>query len=324
VLCAAAIVVILLQADNDKAALAFPGLLLFVVGFVAFNIVPFPVALSIGGAASLSYVASLALMGSMPMGVTMALGMGAFSALLIGSVECYLVEMAAREGFYQRAIIEKQAAALGAERDRSERLLLNILPAPIAERLKDDEGTIADSFENVTVLFADIAGFTEYSGQVPPVELVHRLNTIFSAFDDLAETHGLEKIKTIGDAYMVAGGLPAPGGDHASGIADMALDMLAAMHGFNSDASLPLELRIGINSGPVTAGVIGRKKFIYDLWGDAVNTASRMESHGIVGRIQVTEATYNLLRARYTFESREPIEVKGKGTMSTWFLIGRK
>lgn len=213
---------------------------------------------------------------------------------------------------------------LAAEQEKSERLLLNILPKVIADRLKQNEKTIADSFPEVTVLFADIAGFTQLSARVSPQELVQLLNEIFCGFDLLVEQHSLEKIKTIGDAYMVVGGLPMPRSDHAEAIADMALDMQGEVDRFNAKHDASLSIRIGINTGPVVAGVIGTKKFIYDLWGDAVNTASRMESHGIPGYIQLTSSTYELLRDRYLVEERGTIEVKGKGEMNTYLLKGKK
>lgn len=214
--------------------------------------------------------------------------------------------------------------ALRVEKEKSETLLLNILPSEIAHRLKQDTDAIADSFADVTVLFADIVGFTELSCCVSPVELVKLLNQIFSAFDQLAEKHGLEKIKTIGDAYMVVGGLPTPCADHAQAIAEMAIDMQQEIARFNAETGEDVSIRIGINTGPVVAGVIGIKKFIYDLWGDTVNTASRMESHGIPGYIQVTQATYERLQDNYLFQKRGIIPVKGKGEMTTYLLIGIK
>jgi len=210
-----------------------------------------------------------------------------------------------------------------AEREKSERLLLNILPAPIAERLKTSSSTIADGFAETTVLFSDLVGFTQMSAGVTAEELVSRLNELFRAFDSLAKACGVEKIKTIGDAYMVAGGLPLPQPDHAERIAEMALGMLGAVEEYNARAEEPFQIRIGIHTGPVVAGVIGSAKFAYDLWGDTVNTASRMESNSLPGRIQVSETTYDLLRARYRLESRGSIEVKGKGEMKTYFLEER-
>lgn len=214
--------------------------------------------------------------------------------------------------------------ALDAERATSEKLLLNILPSAIAARLKDHEGQIADRFEQVTVLFADMVGFTKLSARLTPSELVGRLNTIFSAFDQLTDVHGVEKIKTLGDAYMVVGGLPEAHDHHAEDIAEMALSMQQALVEFNETNAERIDMRIGINSGPVVAGVIGTKKYIYDLWGDAVNVASRMESHGVVGNIQCAPTTQELLQDSYEFELRGEIEVKGKGPMTTWLLKGRK
>ena len=208
------------------------------------------------------------------------------------------------------------------EKARSEKLLLNILPKSIADRLKLGETTIADSFNDVTVLFGDLAGFTRLSTQVPPDEIVSLLNRIFTAFDDLAEKYGLEKIKTIGDCYMAAAGLPVKREDHAVATANMALDMLQIITDSNY-GNLQMTLRIGINSGPVVAGIIGNKKFIYDLWGDAVNTANRMESHGLPNQIQVSEATYELLKGKFLLEPRGEIDVSGKGIMKTFWLKGR-
>ncbi|WP_017658530.1 adenylate/guanylate cyclase domain-containing protein [Baaleninema simplex] len=213
---------------------------------------------------------------------------------------------------------------LRVEQEKSERLLLNILPQAIAERLKQNPRTIADSFADVSVLFADIVGFTKLWSRISPTQLVELLNEIFSGFDELAEKNGLEKIKTIGDAYMVVGGLPIPRADHAEAIAQMALDMQRQMAQFNQGDREPFSIRIGISTGPVVAGVIGTNKFIYDLWGDTVNTASRMESHGIANTIQVTEATYERLKDRFIFERRGVIEVKGKGKMTTYLLVDRK
>ncbi len=214
--------------------------------------------------------------------------------------------------------------ALRSARKKAELLLLNVLPQPIAERLKQGPSTIAENFEQVTVLFADLVDFTEFSTQTSPTELVELLNEIFSKFDRLAQKHNVEKIKTIGDAYMAVAGLPTPRPDHAQAIAQMALDMQTAIAEFNTQNNRPFKIRIGINSGSVVAGVIGIKKFSYDLWGDTVNTASRMESHGIPGYIQVTAATYELLKDLYQFEERAPIPVKGKGEMITYLLTGSK
>jgi len=214
-------------------------------------------------------------------------------------------------------------AALRLEKNKSERLLLNILPQPIAEQLKQFQGSLAQQFDQVTILFADIVGFTPLSNQMPPLELLNLLNQIFSVFDQLADKHGVEKIKTIGDAYMVAGGLPVPQDNHAEAIADMALDMQKAITNFQAQQGKSFQIRIGINTGLVVAGVIGIKKFIYDLWGDAVNVASRMESSGEPGKIQVTTATYELLQDKFIFQKRGAIPIKGKGEMTTYWLINR-
>ncbi|HEY9703883.1 MAG TPA: adenylate/guanylate cyclase domain-containing protein, partial [Allocoleopsis sp.] len=219
--------------------------------------------------------------------------------------------------------LQESAKELQEEREKSEKLLLNILPSPIATRLKQDEQTIADSFSEATVLFADIVGFTNISGEVSPAKLVFLLNKIFSMFDHLAEKHGLEKIKTIGDAYMVVGGIPTECPNHAESIAEMALDMLQAIAHFNQENKLDFAIRIGINTGPVVAGVIGTKKFIYDLWGDAVNIASRMESHGIPGCIQMSQSTYEKVKGKFVIERRGMVYVKGKGEMATYLLMSR-
>jgi len=226
-------------------------------------------------------------------------------------------------GYVFRHIWLSTEAALRIEREKSERLLRNILPAPIAERLKSGQQTIADAFKEATILFADIVGFTPLAERTSPDQLVAMLNTLFSMFDDLTETHGLEKIKTIGDAYMVVAGLPEHRHDHAQAMAAMALDMQRTMTAFNASTAHGLQLRIGINSGAVTAGVIGKKKFSYDLWGDAVNTAARMESHGIPGEIQVSQTTYDLLKDAFAFEERGLVELKGKGLMSGYLLRGK-
>jgi len=211
---------------------------------------------------------------------------------------------------------------LAAERERSERLLLNVLPASIVERLKREDGIIADRFPEISVLFADLAGFTPTAERLPPEEVVSLLDGIFSEFDELVLEHGLEKIKTIGDGYMVAGGTPVFVKDHAERIADLALAMQQAVGASSSGSALGL--RIGIDTGPVVAGVIGRSRFGYDLWGDTVNTASRMESHALPGTIQVTERTRDLLADRFELERRDEVDVKGKGVMTTYFLLHRR
>jgi adenylate cyclase len=228
----------------------------------------------------------------------------------------------ANEELEQR--VEERTADLWLEKEKSEQLLLNVLPKPIADQLKQSKDAIAENFEEATILFADIVGFTPLSARLTPQELVNLLNQIFSAFDRLAEKHNLEKIKTIGDAYMVVGGLPIPRLDHAEAVAEMALEMQAYMAKFSDELGESFQIRIGINTGSVIAGVIGIKKFIYDLWGDAVNVASRMESHGLPGSIQVTAATYEYLKDKYVLAARGTIDVKGRGEMTTYWLMGKK
>ncbi|MDJ0753368.1 MAG: adenylate/guanylate cyclase domain-containing protein [Ardenticatenaceae bacterium] len=210
------------------------------------------------------------------------------------------------------------------ERLRSEQLLQNILPYAVAERLKMGEETIADSFENVTVLFADIVNFTQLAHGMPPIELVTLLNDIFSRFDQLAEELGVEKVKTIGDGYMAVGGAPIHSPNHARSIAQLALAIQQAIGNFTSPNGTRFSMRIGINSGPVIAGVIGRYKFSYDFWGDTVNIAKRLEEQGLEGQIHVTEETYALLKDNYQFAAREPMWIKGRGQMQTYFLTGTK
>ncbi|MGL5080070.1 MAG: adenylate/guanylate cyclase domain-containing protein [Microcoleaceae cyanobacterium] len=246
-----------------------------------------------------------------------------FWICLISNLSVFLYDHLASAQFNSRLTLEDAFRQLKVEQERSEGLLLNILPYPIAQRLKQKPTTIADSFSHVGVLFGDIVGFTELSGKISPEDLVELLNQIFSQFDCLAEHHGLEKIKTIGDAYMVVSGLPIPREDYIEAIADMALDMKQVLHQFNLEAKQNFQMRIGIAVGPVIAGVIGIRKFTYDLWGNTVNIASRMESHGIADEIQVTDEIYKSLKEQYLFERRGVIEIKGKGEMTTYLLKGK-
>jgi adenylate cyclase len=213
--------------------------------------------------------------------------------------------------------------ALEIEKKRSDDLLHNILPSAIADRLKKDKKTIADGFSQVSVLFLDIVGFTALSSTKTPQELVDVLNEIFTIFDDLAEKYNLEKIKTIGDSYMVAAGVPEMLDNDTERIVNFALELIPSLENFNTQSGNSLKIRVGVNSGPVVAGVIGKKKFIYDLWGDAVNIASRMESHGLVGKVQVSESTYNLISDKFNFTKRAEIDVKGKGMMQTYIVDSR-
>ena len=221
---------------------------------------------------------------------------------------------------------QKDAAMrlLALEQDRSERLLLNVLPRQIASRLKAGESPIADAYEAATILFADIVGFTPLTHELDPKEMVRLLNEIFTEFDRAAERHGVEKIRTIGDNWMGVAGVPNPRPGHAAAVARMALDMRAGLERLHAGGDRRIDFRIGIESGPCVGGVIGLQKFVFDIWGDPVNTASRMESHGVAGRIHVGQAAYNLLKDTFELEPRGVIEVKGKGAMSTWFLTGEQ
>jgi len=220
--------------------------------------------------------------------------------------------------------LNKEKELLEFEQMKTEKLMLNILPKPIAERLKKGEKNISGSYPEVTILFSDLVGFTKMSSQKSAADLVKLLNDLFSRFDKRAENLGLEKIKTIGDAYMAVGGLPIPRSDHAEITADMALGMFEDLAAFNAENNAELNMRIGLNSGPVVAGVIGFTKFSYDLWGNTVNTASRMESTSLPGRIQISPATQAALHDRFVLEEREFMECKGLGQIMTHFLNGRK
>ena len=229
--------------------------------------------------------------------------------------------------FFTRYFIGQKNTAyrlLAVEQEKSEGLLLNILPKEIAQILKVESGIIADHFEDASVLFADLVGFTPMSAQMEPAEMVRLLNEIFSYFDSLVDKYGLEKIRTIGDNYMVASGVPRPRKDHAQLLASFALEMLAYAEQFPAQNGNPVDFRIGINSGPLVAGIIGQRKFQYDVWGDTVNTASRMESHGVAGKIQLTRTSYDLLKDSFICEPRGNIVVKGKGEMDTWYLLGNR
>lgn len=215
---------------------------------------------------------------------------------------------------------ERTLRALAEEQARSDELLLNILPSSIAQRLKNQDKRIADSHPSATILFADIVGFTKLSATMEPFDLVNLLSGIFSMFDMLAEGHKLEKIKTIGDGYLVVGGVPLYLEDHAKVVAELAIEMRAALNAFNQKTGHQLQMRIGISSGPVVAGVIGTSKFAYDIWGDAVNMASRMEQTGLVDEIQVSESTYQILKDDYVFKRRQDVQIKGKGLVDTYLL----
>jgi len=227
--------------------------------------------------------------------------------------------------WYAMREVSRAEAAMEVEYSRSEALLANILPASVAAKLKDPaHGVIADRYDDASILFADIAGFTERASEIPPTELVRFLDRLYTTFDRLVDRHGLEKIKTTGDSYMVVSGVPTPRPDHAEAIAALALDMSRAVSDLRDPRGNPVPLRMGIASGPVVAGVVGARRFFYDVWGDAVNVASRMESTDIAGRIQVPQNVFEQLRHAFVLEERGEIEIKGKGLMRTWYLIDRK
>jgi class 3 adenylate cyclase len=252
-------------------------------------------------------------------GFTTLLLISVLSGLLLSAV----LDRVSRNAFRQERLIATQRRAIEEERARSERLLLNILPAPIADELKTRPGTIAETHDAVTVLFADLVGFTALASEMSARSIVERLNEVFTRFDELAGEHGIEKIKTIGDAYMAVAGLPSPRPDHTEAAADLALAIRDELHIRAAAGEAPFDYRIGIHTGPVVAGVIGHTKFAYDLWGDTVNVAARMESHGVTGQIQVTDATAeSLLERGYALRERGLVEVKGKGPLRTWFLDG--
>lgn len=227
--------------------------------------------------------------------------------------------------WYAMREISRAEAALAVEYVRSESLLANILPAKIAQRLKDPHrDVVADRYDDASVLFADIAGFTQRASDMTPTELVRFLDNLYTGLDTLVDRHGLEKIKTSGDSYMIVSGVPEPRADHLEALADLALDMVDAVAELTDPAGRPVPLRIGLAAGPVVAGVVGARKFFYDVWGDAVNVAARMETTDVEGRIQVPQNVYERLKDTFALEERGAVEVKGKGVMQTWYLVGRR
>ncbi len=218
---------------------------------------------------------------------------------------------------------QRYLAQIQQEQEKAEHLLLNILPAPVTERLKRGEKVIADSFPEATVMFTDIVDFTQMASVLPPEQLVSLLDNLFSTFDDLVQTHSLEKIKTVGDAYLVTGGVPEWRADHVEAVADLALAMQTAVSDFQWPSGMPVQIRIGISTGPLTAGVIGKNKFAYDIWGDTVNTADRMQEHSPPGSILTSQATYQRLKDKYHLQQQAALPVKGKGKMQTYILTGK-
>jgi adenylate cyclase len=245
-------------------------------------------------------------------------------AFVMGLLVCCVLSRLSRDAYRRERVIEEQQHVIAAERERAELLLRNVLPDRVAEQLKNSDEAIADFFPEVTVLFADIVGFTAMASRVPPRDLVALLNEVFSTFDTLTAARGVEKIKTIGDAYMAVAGVPDPRPDHVEAIADLALDMRAGLTGIEGRTGVGIECRFGVATGPAVAGVIGQHRFSYDLWGNTVNMAARMESHGVAGRIQVTPEVRARLAATYVLECRGSIELKGIGPVESWYLEGRR
>jgi class 3 adenylate cyclase len=309
--------VVLLIAPSPERELYFGGIVLITMAGYTYMKLRFTWAVLAAMVMWGAYDAADILVRDTPLAILVTNNLYLLATNVVGMFAGYHMELYIRRDFLQRRQIEQKD-------ERLSRVLLNVLPASIAERLMTAPCTIAERFGSVTIMFTDIVHFTQYSSHVPPEDLVAMLNEIFSAFDQLVEKHGLEKIKTIGDAYMAAAGLPTLRDDHAEAVAEFALDLQEALARLNSSRSEPIRIRIGIHTGPVVAGVIGTKRFAYDLWGDAVNTASRMESHALPDTIQVSRTTYERLRERFELKRRGPIEVKGKGEMVTYLLIGRK
>lgn len=295
----------------------FNGLILIILGGNALYRLPFGVIVAVSLGIFGSYELQAIVIDRMPQEIVIVNTFVLVCTLVIGIVASYNLERFARVGYYKTRRLEE-------EEKRSERLLLNILPSPIAERLKRQEGPIAEEHESASILFADIVGFTQISSRMRPEAVVRMLNTVFTVFDHIARRYGLEKIKTVGDAYMAVAGIPIPQIDHMERIADAALEMRRQISGIDVEEFGALRVRIGIDTGPVVAGVIGETKFVYDVWGDAVTTASRMESHGLADEIMVSEAVQRRLADRYELHPRGEIQIKGKGPMRTWLLMGNR
>lgn len=299
---------------HDVLAAAF--VLYLMITFVIARL-PYSHALVTGVALLATYNIAMLQAGRLPIESLLGNNLMLFSALVIGVIAAYLLERYIRSDF-------GLARMLDAERLKSDRLLLNILPEAVAARLKERQQTIADHHDEVTILFADICGYTRIAAAMPPNDSVALLNTLFSSFDEKAEKYKLEKIKTMGDAYIVAGGLSGEFRDHVEAVANLALEMHEKTNQIATLTGTPLALRIGMHTGPVVAGVIGLHKFSYDLWGDTVNIASRMESEGLPGKIQVTEEVYQRLHGAFMFQERGLVNVKNMGTMKAFLLLGKK
>ncbi len=316
----------LLPADLDLTALTGVMVVIIFFGFIQLRLHPALAAASVG----VSQVAFLALVvgqhgdglvaGSRFWLTIVTDVVAYFGALFMG----VLIEVQMRSRYTSERTIEWQAAVIDHERERADMLLANLLPAPIVERLKREPGPIAERHDDVSVLFADIVGFTPLSTQLEADEMVGLLNHLFSGFDDIVDELGVTKLRTMGDGYMVAAGLPMPRPDHAAAQVELGLRMLDFVEADPWCQQVGIRLRIGINSGPVIAGVIGRRTFQYDMWSDTVNTAARMESHGVPGRVQVTSDTHRRAAEQFAWEPRGAIEVKGKGPVETWLVAGRR
>ena len=297
-----------------------PGLMLVTTyAFVVFQLPP-----ASGMAAALVYVVGYLVTPLPRAPAATVLNVVLISAVVgLGALASYILERATRERFAQQRIIEAQAAEIAAEQAKSDRLLRNVLPARIAAQLRETPEALAEQFESASVLFADIVGFTPLSERLGPQPTAELLNDLVSRFDELAEHFGLEKIKTIGDAYLVVGGVPERTRDHAVRVAHMGLAMVEATAACGASRGLPLAVRIGVHSGPVVAGVIGRSKFAYDVWGDTVNVASRLETSGVPGEMQASEATVGQLDDTFEVLPRGAIELKGKGPMPAFLVRAR-
>ena len=313
-------IIVLAAATGVPAMSAYvvPGLILAsIYAFVVFQLPPGPGI----GAAAVYMVAYL--VAPLPHAglATVALEILLIGASVgIGAMAAYLLERSMRESYRQGRLIESQSSEIAAERAKSDRLLLNVLPARIAARLREEPGSLAERFDEATVLFADLVSFTSLSERLGPQRTADMLNELISRFDDLTEQLGLEKIKTIGDAYLVVGGIPEAMPDHAARVVRMGLAMVETTASYALESGLPLVVRIGVHSGPVVAGVIGRLKFAYDVWGDTVNVASRLESSGLPGEVQVSEATVTALGDGFDVRARGALDLKGKGTVLA-FLV---
>jgi class 3 adenylate cyclase len=320
VVATAGVLAMLATGSPRVQALYYPGIVLIILGAHALFRLRFPLLIVLSVLILISYDVQILLVGT-SRDILMAGNFALVSATLMGLFASYNLERYARIGFWKTALVEE-------ERERSERLLLNILPAAIASRLKTEPGPLADAFEETSVLFADLVGFTELSSTLSPEELVGFLNSVFTEFDQVARRYGIEKIKTIGDAYMAVAGVPVAQPDHVERMAEAALAMRRSVEHIegatpNGAGHRPIALRFGIATGPLVAGVVGESKFAYDLWGDTVTTASRMESHGQAGWIQVTEGVYERLHDRYAFRPLGTVPIKGMGEMPTYLLEGR-